>query len=163
MSQARHEANASPRGLAQTAVVANADRMDDLRSDLLTLWQLRRRELDDMLAPLVKVGALAATQIVANLSAVIAAADNERAAFEAFLAAHELVADEDPGGEDGLAAVEAMDGDELTEARQRSAGAADAARRQGHPSLAGAIVELPEDPTATIHQLTPRGGSRKKH
>ena len=137
--------------------------MDDLRSDLLTLWQLRRRELDDLLAPLIGVGALAATQIVANLSAVIAAADNERAAFEAFLAAHELVVEEDPGDEDGLAAVEALETDDLTEARQRTAGSTEAARRQGHPSLAGATLELPEDPTATIHQLTPRGGSRKKH
>ena len=137
--------------------------MDDLRSDLLTLWQLRRRELDDLLAPLIGVGALAATQIVANLSAVIAAADNERAAFEAFLAAHELVVDEHSGDGDELAAFEAIDPVDLTEARRRSAGAADAARRQGHPSLAGAAVEPPEDPTATIHQLTPRGGGRKKH
>ena len=94
--------------------------MNDLRSDLLALWRLRRRQLDDLLAPLLVQNSLAATRVVENLADVIAAADNERAAFEAFLAAHERV-EEDLAEQDEAAGRPPadLDDDELSEARQR--------------------------------------------
>ena len=130
--------------------MANAGLMADLRSQLLVLWQLRRRALDELLEPLLAVGSSAATQILTNLSEVIAAADSERAAFEAFLAAHELT--DEPGEPDPLPGLK---DDDLTEARQRVSDASEQARRQGHPSLAGNPAAGP--PTATIHQFVPRG------
>ena len=138
--------------------MANAGLMADLRSQLLVLWQLRRRALDELLEPLLAAGSSAATPILTNLSEVIAAADSERAAFEAFLAAHELSDEPDVGG-----LPPGLEDDDLTEARQRVSDASEQARRLGHPSLAGTPVAGPAGatptaptPTATIHRLVPR-------
>ena len=142
---------------------------NDLPSDLLALWQLRRRQLDDLLAPLLVDGSIAATRLAENLGGVIAAVDNERIAFEAFLAAHELADDsaDDSASGDGAGlppATDLDDDDELSEARQRIVEAADLDRRQGHPSQSFPSSGEPAgtDPSATIHQLTPRGNGRRK-
>ena len=148
------------RRLARRRILANAGRMDDLRSDLLNLWQLRRRQLDDLLEPLLAHPS-AATSVAENLSDVVAAADNERAAFEAFLAAHEVL----DGADDLLAGESGQAGefdDDLAEARLRVSRTTDLIRRQGHPSQTATPTEQPAatDPPATVHQLTPR--DRKK-
>lgn len=151
--------------------------MDDLRSDLLKAWQLRRRQLDELLEPLLVEGPFAAAAIALHLPEVVAAADDERAAFEAFLAAHDLGA-HDPADR-AVAEADPLEDDELSEARQRISRAADLSRRQGHPSQVGPPSNDPTsndptttgptttgptapDPTATIHRLTPRGRGRKK-
>ena len=153
--------------------MSNAGLMDDLRSDLLRVWQLWRRQLDDLLVPLLADEALTLAAVTAHLSGLIAAADLERTAFEAFLAAHELLdrAVEEPGP------TAPEDDDELSEARQRALRATDLSRRQGHPSQSRPPATGPDptgpspvaptepaaaDPTATIHQLTPRGHGPKK-
>lgn len=59
----------------------------DQRSELraLALWHTRRREVDDLLEPLLAYGPVAVERVVGRLSEVRGLVDDERRAFEAFV------------------------------------------------------------------------------
>ena len=70
---------------------------------LLALWHARRRDLDELLEPLLAQGPLAVERVATHLGPVTAAVAGERAAYDAFLQAAASRAAEDarragPGG-----------------------------------------------------------------
>ena len=130
--------------MARTALMANAEGVADVRTQLLALWHARRRELDELLEPLLAYGPVAAARVVEHLAEVTVAADNERAAFQAFLAAHEL-------SEAERSHLAHVGDDELARARLRFAEAKAEARRFVHPSVTEALIDA--DPEGTVHRL----------
>lgn len=103
--------------------------MTDERLPLLALWHARRRELDELLAPLLVYGPLAVERVSEHLAELRLAEEAEAAAYQAFLAAQAVaVAESDGTGPAELAEL----ADRLRSARQR-------ARAYVHPLVGRAL------------------------
>lgn len=80
--------------------------MTDERLPMLALWHARRRELDELLSPLLVYGPLAVEKVADHLDELRLAEEAESAAYRAFLAAQDLaVAQADGTGAVELAAL----------------------------------------------------------
>ncbi len=114
----------------------------DDRLRLLAHWHARRREVDDLLDPLLQHGPAAVERVSARLDDVSEALAAERLAFEAFAAAAELaqVALPRPVG-----ALEALPVDEVAQARARAQATRDAVRGHPHPEIVDVLLHLDQD------------------
>jgi hypothetical protein len=109
----------------------------DERLPMLALWHARRRELDELLSPLLVYGPLAVEKVAEHLDELRLAQEAESAAYRAFLVAQDLaVARSDGTAPTELAALT----EQLKAARQ-------CARAYVHPlvgrALEGHAVVLP--------------------
>ncbi len=115
---------------------------------LLALWHARRRDLDEMLEPLLAHGPVAVERVARHLPSVTGAVAGERAAFDAFLAAQDL---------QRLAAQAVADraaADDLEHVHDRFVRAREQARRYVHPA-SGSDLERDH----VVVALTSRSGS----
>ena len=107
-----------------------SDVEDRLR--LLAHWHARRREVDELLEPLLAHGPAAVDRVYARLDELTQALDAERLAFAAFASAAELFAESAPG----------RPVDELAAARSRAERARLAMAGSVHPSVADVLQHV---------------------
>ncbi len=103
--------------------------MTDERLPLLALWHARRRELDELLSPLLVYGPLAVERVAEHLAELQQAEEAESAAYSAFLVAQELAVARQAG----------VPADELADLQERLRVARTHARAFVHPLVGRAL------------------------
>jgi hypothetical protein len=114
------------------------------RLRLLAHWHARRREVDELLEPLLAHGPAAVDRVSARLVDLAQALEAERAAFEAFAAEAALVAVDEGRGQGPV--------DEVAIARRRADLARAAMTASVHPSVTDVLEQL-DLPLAELHVL----------
>ena len=96
---------------------------------MLALWHARRRELDELLSPLLVYGPLAVEKVAEHLDELRLAEEAEAAAYRAFLAAQDVV----------MAEADGTGPAELAELVEQSRAARSRARAYVHPLVGRAL------------------------